>query len=272
VAAIGVAYAIGYRRLSSRSAHPAALRRPAALFVAGYVALVVALLSPLHTWGEVLFSLHMVQHLLLLLVAAPLLLASGSMPVMLWALPRQERSGVGALLSESSPTGKLLRFGATPWVAWLLFVLGQWLWHQPAAYELALAYPLVHYAQHLYFFVSAVLFWWPVIGAPPIPSPLSYPARMLYVFLGWIPNSLLGAGITFDNGILYPHYAASAASVGVNPVSDQLWAGLLMWIPGDLVFASVLGFILAAFLRDEERKAVRIDRELDLLEASRREP
>jgi cytochrome c oxidase assembly factor CtaG len=213
---------------------------------------VVALLSPIHAIGEQVFSVHMVQHLLLTLVAPPLLLASNSMPVFVWGLPRRWRSSVGTAPQK-------LKWLANPLIVWWLFVGTQWLWHVPKVYESALENRLIHYGQHLSFFLTAVLFWWPVIGAAPLRSPLGYPARLTYTFLAWLPNSLLGAGITFSSGPLY-RYAAD----------DQQLAGLIMWVPGDVLFAIILMFLFAAFLRDEERKAIRIDRQLDARDAALR--
>jgi putative membrane protein len=238
-------YAVGVRRFPHR-------RR--ALFVLGYTALLVALLSPLHALGETLFSVHMVQHLLLTLVAAPLLLASNSMPVFMWALPQPQRSSVGHFIQKLS----VLRWLTLPVVAWTLFVATQWLWHLPVVYEAALHNRFLHYAEHVAFFVTAVLFWWPVIGAAPLRSPLNYPARMAYTFLAWLPNSILGAGITLSRAALYPSYSAA----------DQEIAGLIMWVPGDVLFAIILMVLFGAFMRNEERKAARIDRILDAREAA----
>jgi cytochrome c oxidase assembly factor CtaG len=147
-----------------------------------------------------------------------------------------------------------------------LFLLAQWLWHIPGGYDLALQNRWVHYLEHITFFVTAVLFWWPVIGAAPLPSPLGYPARMAYTFLAWLPGSFLGAGITLSRAPLYPHYVAAAQSSGTDPLLDQQLAGLIMWIPGDVLFATILILLFVAFMNNEERKEERIDRELDARE------
>jgi putative membrane protein len=243
-----------------RERSDAASNRRTLLFALGYLSLGLALVSPIHALGERLFSVHMVQHLLLTLVAPPLLLLSSSMPVLLWGLPASERAGLGALAGRPGPVRTLLRALTTPLVAWWLFMLTQWLWHQPAAYQWALESRWAHYAEHLSFFITAVLFWWPVIGSPPLPSPLSYPGRMLYTFCAWMPNTFLGAGLTLSSGLLYPFYAQQA---GVDAYADQQLAGLLMWMPGDMLFAAVLLLLLVAFLQHEQRTAERLERELD---------
>jgi len=93
-------------------------------------------------------------------------------------------------------------------------------------------------------------------------------ARLAYTFLAWLPNSLLGAGITLSRGPLYPFYVASAGRTGVDPAFDQQLAGLIMWVPGDVLFASILLLLLVAFMHNEEQRAQRIDRELDAREAA----
>jgi putative membrane protein len=242
----------------------------AAIFGAGYGALLVALVSPLHTVGEDLFSAHMVQHLLLTHMAAPLLLAANAMPVLLWALPERDRATVGRWVSHERLIRAPLKFVTYPAVAWCLYLATQWLWHQPAAYQWALTNHWVHYAEHLTFFGAAIAFWWPVVGAAPLGSLLSYPARILYTFLAWIPNSILGAGIALSPSVLYSHYVERARLMGVDAQSDQVLAGLIMWIPGDLLFLGILLLLLVAFLRQEERAAERIDRELDMREMAAR--
>src|SRR5207237_4826016 len=136
------------------------------------------------------------------------------------------------------------------------------------AYDWALENRWAHYLEHVSFFVTAVLFWWPVIGAPPLPSPLSYPLRLGYTFLAWLPNSLLGAGISLSRGPLYPFYVNSAHATGIDPGFDQQLAGLIMWVPGDVLFVAILLLLFVAYMQDEERREERIDRELDARDAA----
>ncbi len=267
--AVGLAYLVGYRRLAARRHSDVGPRR-AAFFAAGYLTLVVALISPLHAVGEEVFSVHMVQHLLLTLAAPPLLLLANAMPAVLWAFRRRERVTLGRMVGQDGPIRRTLRFLTHPAIAWTLFVCCQWGWHQPPAYELALVSPWVHYAEHLSFFGAGMLFWWPVIGAAPLRSPLSYPARILYTFTAWIPNSILGAGLALSPSPLFRYYVERAPATGVDPLSDEILAGLIMWIPGDLLFLGILLVLVVAFFNNEERQAERIDRELDALEAAQR--
>jgi cytochrome c oxidase assembly factor CtaG len=262
-----VAYVVGYRRLARRRHAQRTSQIRGGLFAMGYTALVVALISPLHSVGEQYFSVHMVQHLLLTLVAPPLLLLSCSMPVLLWALPAHDRATLGRLVGQPGPVRSILKILTTPLVALALFISTQWIWHQPVAYDWALENRWAHYAEHLTFFLTAMLFWWPVVGAPPLPSPLSYPARFGYTFMAWLPSSLLGAGIALARTPLYPFYVQSARAAGTDPAFDQQLAGLIMWVPGDVVFAAILLILFAAYMQHEERKEAWIDRELDAREA-----
>jgi cytochrome c oxidase assembly factor CtaG len=129
--------------------------------------------------------------------------------------------------------------------------------------RLALENRWAHYLEHVSFFVTAILFWWPVIGAPPVKSPLKYPQRFAYTFLAWLPNSLLGAGISLASGPLYPFYVNAARVTGSDAGFDQQLAGLIMWVPGDVLFVIVLMLLVVAFMQEEERQEARIDRELD---------
>ena len=240
------------------------------MFVVGYAALVIALISPLHAVGEQYFSVHMVQHLLLSLVAPPLLLLSSSMPVLLWALPAGDRQTLGRLVGQPGPIRSIMRALTRPLVALTLFVATQWIWHQPVAYDWALENRWAHYFEHISFFVTALLFWWPVIGAPPLPSPLSFPMRLGYTFLAWLPNSLLGAGISLSRAPLYPFYLDSSQLTGADPSFDQQLAGLIMWIPGDVLFLAILLLLFAAYMEHEQAQEERIDRELDARDAAAR--
>jgi putative membrane protein len=255
---IGGSYFVGRRRLQL-------LRRraesddagKACWFGLGWAALALALLSPIHSFSEELFFVHMTQHVLLMSVAVPLLMLANPMPTMLWSLPDRARIAVGRTLAADGWPLRTLKLATRPIVAWWLFVLDLWLWHQPPAYQAALESEAVHYAQHLLFMVTAVLFWWPVIGPAPLRSRLSYPARMLYVFVTWVPNSVLGAGFTFAPAALIAFYEARPRHWGIDPLIDQQLAGLIMWIPGDMIYAAAMMVLLIAALRQEDRREAR---------------
>ena len=255
---LGALYLAGRARLA-RLSHQGTSgeSREAWFFAAGYATLALALLSPIHTFSEELFFVHMLQHVLLMSVAAPLLLLANPMPVMLWSLPPRARTLAGRGLAAESRPVRCLRLLTRPLLAWPLFVLDLWLWHQPAPYQAALQNEALHYVQHLCFFLTAVLFWWPVIGPAPVRSRLRYPARMLYVFLAWVPNSVLGAGFTFAPAVLVPFYETRPRHWGLDALTDQQLAGLLMWVPGDAIYAAAMMVLLVALLRQEDRREAR---------------
>ena len=254
LALLGLLFARGRRRLARLSHRVGASPRGRLwFFAAAYLVLVLALLSPLHGFAEELFFVHMVQHVLLMSAAAPLLLLANPLPTVIWGLPFG-RAAVGSLLAPGGPLVNVLRVLTRPVVAWWHFTLNLWLWHQPAAYQAALEREALHYLQHFLFFLTAVLFWWPVIGPSPLRSRLGYPARMLYVFAAWLPNSVLGAGFTFAPSVIISYYQTRPRFWDIDPLTDQQLAGLLMWIPGDAVYAAAMMVLLLAILRQEDRR------------------
>jgi cytochrome c oxidase assembly factor CtaG len=231
--AFGV-YLRGFLRLRKRR-HPRVSTFQAFAFAAGIATLSVALASPIHELGERLLQVHMVQHLLLTLVAAPLLWLGQPLAPMLIGLPRVLAHAATRTLSR--PT--LRRLGRTfahPIVAWFAFAAATWVWHMSAPYELALRSEAWHYAEHTCFLTSALLFWWNVIE--PWPSHPVWPrwCALPYLALADIQNTALCALLTFSDRIWYPTYAALPRPFGFSPLQDQAAAGAIMWVPGSLVF------------------------------------
>jgi cytochrome c oxidase assembly factor CtaG len=250
---VGGLHLVGRRRLSRRGDH--AERGRAWAFAAGWTAAALALLSPLHSYAEELFAVHMAQHLLLISVAAPLLLLANPMPAVLWGLSPGLRAAAGRALAPDGAALRALKLLTRPPLAWCLFVFNLWIWHLPVVYQAALGNEPLHYLQHATFFGTAVLFWWPVIGPAPLRSRMRYTVRMLYVFLAWLPNSLLGALLTFSEPLAY--YQARPRHWGLDAMTDQQLAGLLMWIPGDLVYAAAMLALLRATVRQEDQREAR---------------
>jgi putative membrane protein len=207
------------------------------LFLAGVLLLLIALLSPVHTLGDsYLFSAHMLQHLLLLLVVPPLLLLGIPAP------PIGRALHVPAMRSVERVLGQ-------PLVAWILGIGAMWAWHLPALYNAALGNQGVHIAEHLCFLVTATIFWWPVVVPAPW-SRLAPFAALLYLFAAAAASSLLGIILTFAPPGLYPAYLQPADRLGIlpllregwglTPAVDQQLGGLLMWIPGSLVYLGAM--------------------------------
>lgn len=230
-----------------------ALARPltarAALFALGDVVILLALVSPLDTLGDTyLFSAHMLQHLLLILVAPPLLLLGVS--------PRLfER------LLRWAPARRVERRLGHPVVAWTLGMGTLWLWHAPVLYQAALGNEGIHIGQHLSFLVSATIFWWPVIAPAPLRR-LSSLGAVPYLLASSVTSSVLGVMLTFAPPGLYPFYLHPVDTLGILPVlrghwgltmrTDQQLGGLLMWMLSSPIYLTALAAALARWYREPE--------------------
>lgn len=231
--------ALGPRRDRFPGAAPVGPWRVAA-FLAGMVTAALALVSPLHILGErYLLTAHMVQHLLLTLVMPPLLLL-GTPGWLLRPLLR---------LPYVRPVAAFL---TSPVVAFLLFNGTFALWHAPVLYDLALQKEWIHVLEHQSFLLAALLSWWPVLSPLPELPRLPPPGQVLYLFLQSIPPTIIGALITFAATVLYPTYAAAPRLFGLSPLEDQQLAGLIMWVPGALVYLLALSIVFIAWLEGEE--------------------
>ena len=214
----------------------------AAAFVAGCFTLFVALVSPLDALGGKLFSAHMVQHELLMIVAAPLLVLSRPFGVWLWALPLQWRQMLGQAVRL--PVLRVpWRFFSLPLIAWLVHALALWLWHVPAWFDAALADNAIHTLQHLSFLLTALFFWWALLDEQ-AQAPGNGVA-MLYLFTTMIHTGALGALMTFSAAPWYVGYHERSLLFGLSPLEDQQLGGLIMWIPGGLVYL-IAGLALGA--------------------------
>jgi putative membrane protein len=253
----GGAYLLAVRRINRR--HPGN-RQPAYrswLFVGGLAAIALALLSPIEAYEGALFSVHMVQHMLLELVAAPLLLAAAPITVALRASSPSVRRGLLTVLQS-----RVVHVLSFPIVAWLLFAAVNWGWHFSVLYDQALENQLLHYVQHATFLGAALLFWWPVIGADPSPWRLPYPVRLLYLFLALPQNSFLGVALLSAPTVLYPHYVTNGRTWGLSPLEDQALGGVIMWTVGDLFFLGGMLVVMVLWMRHEDRRTERLDRRL----------
>jgi putative membrane protein len=223
----------------------------AAAYGAGWATLFVALVSPLHAWGGALFSAHMAQHELLMLVAAPLLVLGRPLVPFLWALPVEWRRRLGAA-AKTAPWRQTWRFATAPLVAWSLHAAALWVWHAPALYSAAVESEAVHTLQHLSFFLSALLFWWAIVHGRP--GPAARGASVLYLFTTSAHSGALGALLTFAARPLYAVYASSTGPWGLSQLEDQQIGGLVMWIPAGLVYIAAALALFASWLRESDRR------------------
>jgi len=241
-----VLYAIGAVRQRNRN-WPHHL-----MFGSGWLSLVFALDSPLHPLGEQLFSAHMLQHEILILVSAPLIAAAHPGATCLWAFMSRHRAGIGSAVQriESARTVRML---TAPLSAWVIEAVALWAWHIPALYQATLTSDAVHAAQHLSFFLSALLFWSALYGVGR--SVMNYGTATLYVFGTAAHCSALGALLTFSTVLWYPAYEHTTAAWGFTPLQDQQLGGLLMWVPSGVVFVLIGLVLFGRWLKESEKRA-----------------
>jgi len=222
-------------------------------FTSGLIILWLAIASPLDAFSGLLLSAHMVQHLLLMSVAPPLILLGAPFLPLLRGLPRTfAREGVGPFL-----TWPALRDAANavtrPAVCWVVMAVTLCAWHVPAAFDLALRSPVWHKAEHACFFGASLLFWWPVVRPFPSRPHLPLWSVPLYLLAADLLNTALSAIFTFSDRVLYPSYLAAPRLFGTTPLADQSVAGVIMWVPGSLVFLIPAAFIAIQHLSVSQR-------------------
>ncbi|HEU0036923.1 MAG TPA: cytochrome c oxidase assembly protein [Kofleriaceae bacterium] len=216
----------------------------------GITIIALALLSPLDAASDVLFSAHMAQHELLMLVAAPLIVLGRPLAPVVWSLPRGWRTA--ALRTGRTDTVKRVwHVLTTPAIAVLIHALTRLVWHVPALFDAALADERIHAIQHLSFFATAVLFWWTLIHGRY--GRYGYGVGLAFVFVTMLYSGLLAAVLSFAREPLYAHGARSAR-LGIDAVVDQERAGLVMWVPAGVIMMGIGLAIFAAWLGQSERR------------------
>lgn len=235
-------YAVGLSRLWAHAGRGRGVHvGPSLAFATGTLVLVVALVTPLDPLGSQLFSAHMVQHELLMIAAAPLLVVGRPLAVGIWALPIGWRRALGGLFHR--PGWRVpWRFVTGPLPAWVLHALALWVWHVPVLFEAALANEAVHAFQHIAFLVAALLFWWSVLG---VTTRQARGIALLSLFTTMVHTGALGALLTLSPVAWYPCYAQSADAFGLDALEDQQLGGLVMWIPAGLIYVAC-GLVLAS--------------------------
>ncbi|MEA2622614.1 MAG: putative rane protein [Chloroflexota bacterium] len=259
LALAAAAYWLAFRKVNRE--HPAnpVPRRRLAFWLAGLGVLVLALQSPIERYDTTLFSVHMVQHLLLTMAAAPLLALAGPITLLLRVATPDGRKRVILPILHSRP----VRLLTHPLVAWVVFTGFMFFSHFSPLFDAALENPGIHLLEHALYLGTAMLFWWPAVGVDPSPWRLRHGGRLLYLGLGMPWSSFLGLAIFSANDVLYRHYATLQRSWGWTPLEDQAWAGGIMWAGGDAVFLVALVLALARWLRAEEVEGRRLDARLD---------
>ena len=201
-------------------------RRRVFYFMSGLIVVFVALQGPIEVRADARFSVHMVQHVLLAMVAAPLLLLGTPVTLALRACSARTRRRVLVPFLRSRAVAVLTQ----PLVGWSVFVVVIWGSHYTALYEAALGSALIHALEHLVYLATALLFWWPIVGLDPGPSRISHPARILYLFLAMAQTAFLGLAIYSADHVMYAHYALVDGPVAALPIST--WQGRSCGRPG----------------------------------------
>jgi len=258
IAAVAGLYWSGVRALWSRGGHRAGRgvgRRQVVAFACGLFALCIALISPVDALSESLLSAHMAQHLLLLVVAAPLIVIGAPALV------------VGQSL-RGTWTRRLRRWGRRPALRWLGRLAGHpvwswvvatgvlWAWHIPSLYQSALENPLVHSIEHAGFLAAGMLFWWTALR-PAGPRRLPRGADVVYVFTGALQSGALGALLVFAAAPIYPFYVGRTSAWGLTPLQDQQLAGVLMWVPPFVIYLAAASALFVRWLRAAEAESRR---------------
>ena len=239
-----ICFLVGRYRLQQRST---VSRNLSWLFVGGWLVLALALVSPLHEGGEQSFTLHMIEHELIMLVATLMLAASHSGGILAWGLPAPLRRTLGG--SWKAPLASAWRRLTEPVTATVLQAVVLWAWHAPLLFDRALDNDVWHAAQHLSFVAASLLFWSAMLN----PRRGGYLLSAACLFLTTLVEGALGALMSLSESPWYSDYAAMGLSgIGLDPTTDQQLAGLIMWIPGGLVHGAAAIALLYRWLSTSE--------------------
>lgn len=240
-------------------------RRQAISYAGGWLTIFVALVSPVDALSSELFAVHMIQHLLLILVAAPLIVLGAPLFVALFALPSPARKKLAGQFVRESFWRSSWDLVSQPLLVWSAFFATLWLWHVPGLYEAALRDQVVHDVQHLAFMTAACLTWWILLN-PMGRLKLSRGAGVLYLFTTSLHAGALGVLLTLSPDGWYAHYEETTAAWGLTVLQDQQLAGIIMWMPAFFVYVALATVIFALWLRESEAVDRRTERYVQRIE------
>lgn len=254
VALAALVYLRGWRLLRATNSRQFDIAR-LACFQGALVVILVALVSPLDALGELRLSLHMLQHLLLMMVAPPLFwLGAPGLPL-LRGLPQYvQREWIGPFL-RPGPVQSVLHACTHPVVCWIVPIVSVWLWHLPALYERALSNSAWHVAEHLTFLGAGLLFWWPVIQPYPSTARWSRWAMVPFLLMADVQNTVFSAIFCFAPEVIYAHYGALPRFGTYDALADQALAGAIMWIPGSVLYLAPVAWLLFSLLGNGSKAA-----------------
>jgi cytochrome c oxidase assembly factor CtaG len=251
-------YVVGLMRLWRSAGRGSGIKvLSSCAFFAGWLSLVLALIGPLHRLSEMLFSAHMTQHEVMMLISAPLMIIGRPQIAFTWSIPMNWRRHLSELKNNET-FERSWRFVSGTFVAFLIHTAALWIWHAPVLFDATLTSDLVHALQHASFFGTALLFWWSIINGG-LDRRASF-AGVLFLFLTSLHSGILGAFLTFTRQIWYTANGNSSAMWGLTALEDQHLGGLIMWVPAGLVYIAAGLMMFARTLRQAERRAFEIDR------------
>lgn len=229
-------------------------RRRTVSFAAALVLLLLALQSGIERYDTTLFSMHMIQHLILLFPVPILLLQAGPVTLLLRVASPRWRARILAVLQS-----RIVAIISHPLVGWTLLVAVMWGTHLSMLFEAALEDPLIHDMEHSLYLGTALLFWAPIFSVDPIRHRLRGAGALVYLIAQMPQNSFLGVAIMWSTTPLYPHYVTLQRAWGPSPLEDQQLAGAIMWLVGDVLFLAAIFVVLAALAKSEDRPESRYD-------------
>ena len=220
----------------------------------GFVAL--ALLSGIGTFESLLFFIHMIQHILMMMYAAPLIMLAAPMPIGIWGLPRPIRLQVAKFLNQKSPLRQIIVTITKPGIIWMFYTLNLWMWHDAEMYERATTHSTIHNIQHLLFFGTALAIWWHTTdAAPKFHKHRTYGKRIMFAAATYFQNLLLGIYITMSPELIYTYYATVPRMWGIEAHRDQTVGGLIMWIPGGMMYGYTILILISRLMDYSEKQA-----------------
>jgi len=252
IAAVGALYGRRAWTLARRGRPLPPLK--VASFAAGLAVLVLALVTPVDSIGEErLFSAHMAQHLLLTMIAPPLLVLGDAGMATLWAVPPRARRAVARAWLRTRWPRALWEALTHPAVAWLLHVAALWTWHVPRLYDLAVRSAAAHALEHASFVLTALLFWWGLVDRR-ARRRIGVGPAVLSLFLAAVHGAVFGAAIALASRPWYGAHVRTTAAWGLTPLEDQQLAGLLMWVPAGIVYLVALAPHVVGMLTERARR------------------
>ena len=248
-------YTVGWVKLRRKNAKIASYWRLISYY-GGLLILVLALFSALDVWQTQLFFVHMIQHLFLLMFAPPLLFLANPLPFILWALPKPERHQLARLFKKKSAFRKGFVWITAPWVVWLIYTLNLILWHDPNPYNAAIENDFLHDIEHFTFFYAGFGFWWHITGAAPkFHGKRTYAMRMSLIVATFFVNLIVGVSIALSPDIIYTYYEGVPRTWDITVKADQTIGGLIMWIPGGMMYLITFLILGANLVAESEKRA-----------------